>query len=242
MSSGVLGVAFSPDDTEVMAGEERIARAMAWNIEDVAGGEWAALPVGDRGEWTTVAAAGDGRHVLTPGREHPAAVWDPRTGQQVREYGGDGLATRVAAGGGLVAATSDDAIVTAWNAEPGEPPHRCRRRHRQRTVVWDVERGETVYAIEASANNLTFTRDGTRLAIAQRDGVATIRHVTGRHDRLNAAGACRARVERGVRPGRVGDRYHRCRRRGAAVGCGGRRTARGAAGSRHRLSGRCVHQ
>lgn len=131
LSAGVNGVAFSADGSQVMAGEEQSSRVLVWDIDDIGGGEWAAMP---SSEWSPLAAASDGRHVLTSGPKRAVTQWDPRTGAKVREFGDDQPAAMVAGGGGLVAAVS------------GDSPRAPSNRRLSTLTVWDAATGAERFA------------------------------------------------------------------------------------------------
>lgn len=92
-----------------------------WDIAEVSGGEWAAVPI-DGWETEPLAVAADGRHILTTGPTRAVTMWDPRTGTKVGEFGDDKPAALVATGGGdsLIVAVSEDSTLTAWDAASGK--------------------------------------------------------------------------------------------------------------------------
>jgi WD40 repeat protein len=76
-SDGAVGVAFSPDGTQVMAGDQTVEVVLVWNVEDLGAGEWAKVAT-NPDAWTPLASAPDGYHVLTAGPRHAVTMWDPR--------------------------------------------------------------------------------------------------------------------------------------------------------------------
>jgi WD40 repeat protein/DNA-binding SARP family transcriptional activator len=90
MSSGVTGVAFSPDGTRVMAGAADLTSVKTWDIGPNGDAELANLPVaagvtgGSLDEVTLAEFLPDGRIVTTSGHGQELTVWDVQTRQELR--------------------------------------------------------------------------------------------------------------------------------------------------------------
>jgi WD40 repeat protein/DNA-binding SARP family transcriptional activator len=83
--SGILGVAFSPDGTKVMAGDLGISAVKIWDLGTNGDAEWANLPVPGASE---VEFMPDGRRVVTgQGFGRTATIWDLQTGRDLRTIG-----------------------------------------------------------------------------------------------------------------------------------------------------------
>ena len=92
--SGIVGVAFSPDGSRVMAGDAGISAVKVWDLGPTGDAEWANL---DAPGHPGAEFMPDGRRVATgawgpgvgPGRDVPSAVtiWDPQSGRGPRTIG-----------------------------------------------------------------------------------------------------------------------------------------------------------
>jgi WD40 repeat protein len=82
-SSGVQGVAFSPDGNRVLTGDAAITSAKVWDVGQTGDAEWANIP-GDP-EWvTSVAFSPSGRELIASGENGSVAEWDPQTGESIQ--------------------------------------------------------------------------------------------------------------------------------------------------------------
>jgi WD40 repeat protein/class 3 adenylate cyclase len=82
-SSGVQGVAFSPDGNRVLTGDAAITAAKVWDVSQTGDAEWANVP-GDP-EWvTSVAFSPSGRELIASGEDGSVAEWDPQTGESIQ--------------------------------------------------------------------------------------------------------------------------------------------------------------
>jgi WD40 repeat protein/serine/threonine protein kinase len=83
--SGINGVAFSPDGTRVMAGDQGISAVQIWDLGPNGDAEWLNLRPSVAGE---VEFMPDGRRVVTsPGGGSALTIWDLQTGRDVRTIG-----------------------------------------------------------------------------------------------------------------------------------------------------------
>ena len=83
-SSGIVGVAFSPDGTRVMAGDAGISAVKIWDLGSTGEAEWANLPVFDGYHMEFMP---DGRRLAVASRLAPPSggravtIWDLQTGR-----------------------------------------------------------------------------------------------------------------------------------------------------------------
>jgi WD40 repeat protein/DNA-binding SARP family transcriptional activator/tRNA A-37 threonylcarbamoyl transferase component Bud32 len=170
--SGIVGVAFSSDGTQVMAGDAGITAVKVWDLGPTGDAEWANLPApGLPG----AEFMPDGRRVMTGSLQgvvygtDPAAVtiWDPQTGRGLRTIGPptdffrflsfdvspDG--SKVALGGG---SNPEDfggsSAVRTWNTSTGEE-------------LWHL--GD-----ERDVQKVAFSPDGEYVATADWNGIVYI--------------------------------------------------------------------
>jgi WD40 repeat protein len=123
--NGALGVAFAPDGTKVMAGDQNIEAVTIWDASLDGDAEWAHLPSTPE-NLNTAAFTPDGRRVVT-GLRNAVIVWDAETGAELRRLvppyqpsdpDANVAQVRVAADGAL-AATATGQQVTVWNLARG---------------------------------------------------------------------------------------------------------------------------
>jgi WD40 repeat protein/class 3 adenylate cyclase len=149
-SSGVQGVAFSPDGNRVLTGDAAITSAKVWDVGQTGDAEWANIP-GDP-EWvTSVAFSPSGRELIASGEDGTVAVWDPQTGE--------GIQTLQTQGTIVDLDLSPDGALIATLGYPTE------------VSVWDKATGEEVFTVSPGgfAENLDWSPDGRLLAIAALD-------------------------------------------------------------------------
>ena len=165
MRSGIVGVAFSPDGTEVMAGDAGISAVKIWDLGPNGGAEWANLPAaGD----PAAEFMPDGRRMVArnPNDVQSLTLWDLETGRDLQTFGPPreaylGIDTfDVSPSGAQIG-------VGGWGAGccGGEVAR-----------VWDAATGEELYRIwhRLDVNNVAFSPDGEYLVTAGWDGTAKI--------------------------------------------------------------------
>src|SRR5262245_29344999 len=87
MRSGVVGVAVSPDATQLLTGDGRVTTARIWNIGVAGGAEVVNVPAVAY-ITTNAAFLGDGDRVVSSTAGASITVWDTRGPRQVRTLGG----------------------------------------------------------------------------------------------------------------------------------------------------------
>lgn len=165
--SGIVGVAFSPSGTRVMAGDAAISAVKIWDLGPDGSAEWANLPAAGSPEagfmpdgWRVVARDPD---------EEALTIWDLRTGRDLRALGPatdyfwfqsfdvspDGIS--IALGGGNTPGPKGfggPAAVRAWDTSTGQELFRIGHE-------WDV-------------NQVSFSVDGEFLVTAGWGGTAKV--------------------------------------------------------------------
>src|SRR6266545_1703007 len=84
MSSGVGGVAFSPDGTRVMGGAADFAAVKIWDVDPNGDGEWANLPPADVGRESPLAEFLPSGRLVTTSSDGDLTLWDIHTRQELR--------------------------------------------------------------------------------------------------------------------------------------------------------------
>jgi WD40 repeat protein len=175
--SGVVGVAFSPDGTRVMAGDAGITAMEVWNLGPTGNAEWANLPAAGR---PAAEFMPDGRRIVTTssrGADYESGravtIWDLQTGRDLRTIGPATdflrfLAFDVRPDGGSIA--------IGGRSTPGGFGGASAAR------AWDTSTGEELYRIghDLDVNEVAFSPDGEYLATAGWDGSAKIVDRSGR--------------------------------------------------------------
>ena len=172
--AGIVGVAFSPNGTRVMAGDADITAVSIWDLGRDGDAEWANLPVsGSQQEFMP----NGGRLVAPSGRQGRAVtIWDLNTGRDLRTIGPgtDGFwfqSIDVSPNGGSIAlGGGDDSSRFGGDA----------------VRLWDSTTGEELYRIrhELDVNDVVFSPDGEHLATASFDGKVKIIDRHGRVSRV----------------------------------------------------------
>jgi WD40 repeat protein/serine/threonine protein kinase len=175
--SGVVGVAFSPDGTRVMAGDAGITAVKVWDLSRSGNAEWANLPAAGR---PAAEFMPDGRRVVTTSlrgsdfeRGRALTIWDLQTGRDLRTIGPATdffrfLAFDVSPDGASLALGG----TSIRNFFGGESAVRA----------WDTATGKELYRIghDLDVNEVTFSPDGEYQATASYDGTAKIVDRSGR--------------------------------------------------------------
>ena len=186
--SGVDSVEFSPDGTKLL----RVGRRDDAVLIDARSGNVIRSFAGRPGYQTGATLTPDGRQVVTGSYDGTIAIWDARTGAEVRKFtASEQLNTVAVRPDGRTAVTSSS----------GEPPH-----------VWNLQSGDKVRTVGEPDDEcmfFAFSRDDRRIAGAMLSGGVTIWDAANGERLLTVGGARRARRRKlrgGVRPGRARDR------------------------------------
>jgi WD40 repeat protein/DNA-binding SARP family transcriptional activator/tRNA A-37 threonylcarbamoyl transferase component Bud32 len=177
--SGIVGVAFSPDGTRVMAGAASISAVLVWDMGPTGDAEWANLPApGD----PAAEFMPDGRRVVTSSWEGRAerrgygravTIWDLQTRRELRTIGPATdyfrfLSFDVSPDGSSIA-------LGGWSKR-----NCCGGASAVR--VSDTSTGEELWRIghDRDVNEVAFSPDGEHLATADWEGTAKIVDRSGR--------------------------------------------------------------
>ena len=144
-SSGVQGVAYSPDGNRVLTGNAAITAAKVWDVSHSGDAEWSNVP-GDPSWVTSVAFTPSGRELIASGKDRSVAVWDPETGENIKTFGAHGFALDLEV-------SPDGALIAMMGAA-------------NNTSVWDRATGEEVFTVQLGGGDLDWNPDGRHLAIA----------------------------------------------------------------------------
>ncbi|MQA91665.1 MAG: protein kinase [Gemmatimonas sp.] len=168
--SGVIGVAFSPDGTRVMAGDVAVSAVTIWDLGAEGDAEWANLPSsGEAG----AEFMPDGRRVVTSNNDGKAlTIWDLQTKRALQEIGPATddftfFSIAVNPDGGSIAAGGEDGD-PAFGGEVAR--------------VWNTATGEELYRVrhDFDVNDVSFSPDGEYLVTASYSGAAKIVDRSGR--------------------------------------------------------------
>jgi WD40 repeat protein/DNA-binding SARP family transcriptional activator len=191
LGSGVSGVAFSPDGTQVMAGNFSVtgttAAVVVWDVTIHGDAEVTNLPAVTTPFGGAVAFTADGRHLVASSADGSAMVWDARTFAPVRTLGSPAGSSPMTASGPTEASGAD---VFALAVSPdGELVAAARLDGTVR--VWDVATGRDAFTVDpgptlpgAPYTFLAWSPNSDMLAVAANDGSTgrlTIVDRTGRN-------------------------------------------------------------
>jgi WD40 repeat protein len=172
--SGIVGVAFSPDGSRVMAGDAGVSAVKVWDLGPNGDAEWANLPAPG---YPGAEFLPDGRRVVTgalgpgvkPDGDTPSAVtiWDPESGRAPRAIGPPADYFRINAFD-----VSPDGSRIALGG--GSRPHDFGGSSAAR--AWDASTGEELWQVgqHRDVNEITFSPDGDYVATVDYAGIAKI--------------------------------------------------------------------
>ena len=164
--SWIVGVAFSPDGTRVMAADDGNSVAKIWDLGPTGDAEWASLPAPGAYQ---VEFMPDGRHLVTSRRFADAVtIWDLQTGH---ELGTVGPATDFFRFQSFDVSPDGSSIALGgWSGGPEEFGGSSAVR------AWETSTGEELYRIghELDVNEVSYSPDGEYLVTASWDGSAKI--------------------------------------------------------------------
>jgi WD40 repeat protein len=172
--SGIVGVAFSPDGSKVMAGDAGISAVQVWDLGPSGDAEWANL---DAPGYPGAEFMPDGRRVVTgawgpgvePGGDAPSAltIWDPQSGRDPRTIGPPADYFRFEAFD--VSPDGSRVALGGWSNPKGPGGSSAVR-------AWSSSTGEELWRIghPRSLNEVAFSPDGEYVATADWAGIAKI--------------------------------------------------------------------
>jgi WD40 repeat protein/DNA-binding SARP family transcriptional activator/class 3 adenylate cyclase len=169
--SGIVGVAFSPSGTQVMAGDAGISAVKIWELGPGGGAEWANLPAAG---YPAAGFMPDGRGVVavSPNDDGALTIWDLRTGRDVRTLG---PATDYFWFGSFDVSPNGSSIALGGtSSDLGYGGAAAVR-------TWDSSTGQELFRIghEWDVNQVSFSPDGEFLITAAWGGTAKIIDRTG---------------------------------------------------------------
>jgi WD40 repeat protein/DNA-binding SARP family transcriptional activator len=176
--SGVVGVAFSPEGSRVMAGDLNVSGVMIWGLGPPGDAEWNLPSHG----YAPAEFMPDGRRLVASSRWGKAVtIWDLQTGHSLRRIG-------TATGGFrfFSIAVNPDGGSIALGGEDGD-----RSFGGEVARVWDTATGKELYRIghDYDVNDVSFSPDGKHLVTASWDGTAKIVDRSGRVIRVLREGS-----------------------------------------------------
>jgi WD40 repeat protein/DNA-binding SARP family transcriptional activator/class 3 adenylate cyclase len=170
-NSWILGVAFSPDGTRVMASDAGNSAVKIWDLGPTGDAEWANLPAPGASQ---VEFMPDGRRLVTSRMQDRAVtIWDLQAGRELRTIGpaSDDFGFQsfdVSPDGSSIALGG----WTKFSALGGPSAVR----------VWDTSTGQELFRFghDLDVNQISFSPDGEYLVTASWDGTAKIVDRSGR--------------------------------------------------------------
>ena len=170
-NSGIVGVAFSPDGTRVMAGDAGITAVKVWDVGPDGDAEWANVPSSG---WM-VDFMPDGRGVVIgDGNRGVVTIWQPHSGRRLRTLG----------------PPTDDFWFDSLDVSPdgesialgGGDPSEGDQLGGEATRTWNIRTGEEIYRVEHEWDvlDVAFSPDGEHVVAGGWDGAAKIMDRTGR--------------------------------------------------------------
>jgi WD40 repeat protein/DNA-binding SARP family transcriptional activator len=179
--SGIVGVAFSPDGSRVMAGDAGMSAVQVWDLEPKGDAEWANLPAPGS---PAAEFMPDGRRVVTSswkgrvdflGVDTAGAVtiWDLPSGRDLRTLGPP---TDYFAFESFAVSPDGSSIALGGDSDP----KCCGGASAAR--AWDTSTGEELWRVghDRTVNAVAFSPDGEYLATADWEGVTKIVDRSGR--------------------------------------------------------------
>ena len=170
--SWIVGVAFSPDGTRVMAADDGNSVVKIWDLGPTGDAEWANLPVPGAFQ---VEFMPDGRRLVTSSKFADAVtIWDLPTGRELRTIG---PATDFFEFQSFDVSPDGTSIALGGWSRP-EPSFGGPAAVR----AWDTSTGEELFRVghELDVNEVSFSPDGEYLVTASWDGTAKIVDASGR--------------------------------------------------------------
>ncbi|MEA2460815.1 MAG: hypothetical protein QOH90_992, partial [Actinomycetota bacterium] len=168
--SGVLGVAFSPDGTRVMAGDLSTSAVTIWDLGADGDAEWGNLPSsGEAG----AKFMPDGRRVVASSNHGKAVtIWDLQTGRALERMAPSTDDFRFFS----LAVNPDGGSIALGGAVPGHPFGGEVAR------VWDTASSEEIYSVghKFDVNEVAFSPDGEYMVSADWNSAAKIVDRSGR--------------------------------------------------------------
>jgi WD40 repeat protein len=202
-SSGIDGVAYSPDGDRIMAGDESITAVEVWDVSITGGAEWANLPAVPFFPGSATFTP-DGRRLVASTVGGSATVWDATAGTRLLTFGPDGpwanpdgadvlaidpLIDRPSGANVLAIDVSSDGELIATASADGS------------AKVWDAATGNEMFTLPSGpgVDYLAWSPDGSLLATASVQGDAGLVTIVNRSGQKVAV----LREEPGVRFGSV---------------------------------------
>jgi WD40 repeat protein/DNA-binding SARP family transcriptional activator len=145
LSAGVAAAVFSPDGTQVMTSDVKIASTKVWDVTIGGDAEWMNLPTQPNGDLffpADVEFLPDGRRLASINEHGDIAIWDLQTGRTLRtiRVGGSEISSFVVTSdGALIAAGRRNGLATAWDVTTGEELFSTRHHAELFDVEWSQD-------------------------------------------------------------------------------------------------------